>query len=108
MANTNLISGTVKILENPKQKLINKTIPFVEFRVQFPQTENDEIIYLNFWGELGKDVINYYKINDYILIEGYLSFQDQDNDLFQKSEKIKLIVLNIYPLFLSSINFTND
>ena len=106
MSNTNLISGIVKILENPKQKLINKTIPVTEFRVQFPQSDNDEIIDLIFWGNLGKDVISYYKINDYVIIEGYLSFQNKE--LFQKSQKVKISVLKIYPLILSSTNFINN
>ena len=106
MSSTSLISGIVKILENPRQKLINKTIPVTEFRVQFPQTDNNEIINLIFWGNLGKDVINYYKTNDYVIIEGYLSLQN--NELFQKSKKVKITVLKIYPLLLSSTNLINN
>jgi hypothetical protein len=30
----------------------------------------------NLWGNLARDVATYYKINDYILIEGYLSLRD--------------------------------
>lgn len=106
MSNTNLISGVVKILENPRQALINKSIPVTEFRVQFPQTNDNKIINLVFWGNLGKDVINYYKINDYVIIEGYLSFQT--NERFQKSQKVKITVSKIYPLLLSSANFISN
>jgi hypothetical protein len=106
MSDTNVISGIVKILENPRQTLINKIIPVIEFRVQFPQTNNNQIIDLIFWGKLGKDVIDYYKINDYIIIEGYLSIQN--NELFQKPQRIKITVLKIYPLLLSSADIVNN
>lgn len=106
MSSTNVISGIVKILENPRQTLINKVVPVIKFRAQFPQLDPNEIVDLIFWGNLGKDVIDYYKINDYIIIEGYLSIQN--NELFQKPQKIQIIVLKIYPLLLNYNNLISN
>jgi hypothetical protein len=83
----------VKILENPNQITFNNTIPVTKFRVQLPQFRNNTIVNLTFWGNLACDVANYYKINDYILIEGYLSVKN--------SRKIEIAVFKIYPFLLS-------
>ena len=104
MAGTNLISGIVKVLETPKQTLINKTIPKIEFRAQIPQIKNNRFIDLVFWGNLGEDVMNYYKLNDYIIIEGYLSIKNNDysNVVTSKSKRIQITALKVYPFLLSS------
>ena len=109
MANTNYISGIVKILENPKQILVNEAIPVTEFRVQLPQIRKNCILDLVFWGTLGKDVISYYKLNDYIMIEGYLSIQNKElsNLTLPKSKRVKITVFKVYPFLLSDDNFVD-
>lgn len=99
MGDTNMIGGIVKILETPKQKIFNTNIPVTQFRVQFPQVRNNAVIHLTFWGNLARDVANYYKINDYILIEGYISLRDQKvlNTIISKSKKVEITVLKVYP-----------
>jgi hypothetical protein len=102
MSDANLIGGVVRILETPKQKIFNTNITVTQFRVQFPQVRNTSIVYLTFWGNLGRDVINYYKINDYILIEGYISLRDKKNSkkIISKSKKVEITVLKVYPFIL--------
>jgi hypothetical protein len=109
MVDTNYISGIVKILENPIQTIINNNTPIIEFRVQFPQVRNNMIIHLVFWGNLGRDVVNYYQINDYILIEGYLSLREKKTtNLISKNSKIiEITVLKVYPFLLNYDNRTN-
>jgi single-stranded DNA-binding protein len=103
MSDTNYIGGIVKILEVPKQKFLNNTIAVTEFRVQLPQVRNTTIVHLIFWGNLARDVATYYKINDYILIEGYLSLRDKQssNLIAQPSKQIEITVLKLYPFLLS-------
>jgi len=74
-----------------------------EFRVQLPQVRNTTIVHLIFWGNLARDVETYYKINDYILIEGYLSLRDKPSLALtnQLSKKIEITVLKVYPFLLS-------
>ncbi len=102
MGDTNLVSGIVKILETPKQETFNSEVPTTKFRVQFPQARNTSIVYLTFWGNLARDVVNYYKINDYILIEGYVSLRDRynSNKILSKSKKVEITVLKVYPFVL--------
>jgi hypothetical protein len=64
-----------------------------------PQFRNQikQIAKLKFWGNLGRDVLDYYKVNDYIIIEGYLSIAKK-----KKSKKIEITVLKVYPFLLTS------
>lgn len=98
MTDTNFIGSVVKILETPKQKSLNNNFLITTFRVQFPQVRENSIVSLKFLGNIGKDIISYYKVNDYILIEGYLKLNHQS---IKKKEKIEITVLKVYP-FLSN------
>ena len=99
MGDTNYISSIVKILEKPSQKVFNKNILITEFRAQLPQTRNNAIVNLTFWGKLSQDIADYYNIDDYIIIEGYLSLPE--NSLVKNSKKVKITVLKVYPFLLS-------
>lgn len=103
MINTNYIVSIVKILENPTQTVINQ-IKYVQFRVQFPQPQTNQIIRLVCWGKLASSVRNNYQIYDHILIEGYLSINTntkrQSNMLTKDLNKIEITVLKVYPLRL--------
>jgi single-stranded DNA-binding protein len=104
MVDTNYISSIVKILESPNQRLFNSTIPVTKFRVQFPQIRNSQTINLIFWGNLARDVRSYYQINDYIMVEGYLSLNNKHllNKVKQNSKQFEITVLKVYPFLLSS------
>lgn len=110
MGDTNLVSGIVRILEPPTEKMISQTIWVTDFRVQFPQVRNNYLVHLKIWGNLARDVANYYKMNDYILIEGYISTKEADSSYFdrqiQKRKKVEITVLKVYPFFLSYDSFS--
>ena len=103
MNNTNYIGIIVKILELPIKMFNNSNISMAEFRVQLPQTRNTSIVKLIFWGNLANDIGTYYKPNDYIIVEGYISsINNQYNKLlFQNIEKVEITVLKVYPFLLS-------
>ena len=101
MGNISFISGIVKILESPKQKSFDGNILITQFRVQFPQVRNKLVVTLTFWSNLAADVANYYKVTDYILIEGYFSTQT-DNLNFSTLKKFNITVLKVYPFRLTS------
>ena len=73
----NYISCIIRILEIPKIELGSNNIEMVRFRVQLPSIRNKVqspiVIYSTIWGNLAYDIISYYRINDYALIEGYIS-----------------------------------
>jgi single-stranded DNA-binding protein len=105
MGDTNLVSGIVRILEPPKEKFINQSISVTAFRVQFPQVRQNYLVHLKVWGNLARDVANYYKMNDYILIEGYISTREIDSSQLdrqsQKRKKVEITILKVYPFLLS-------
>ena len=106
MGDTNHISTIVKILETPVQTFINNNqVSFTQVRVQLPQVRNNIIINLVFWGKLSQDVANYYRVNDYIIIEGYLSLRNKK--AIQNFKKVEITVLKVYPFLLSSTHQTN-
>jgi single-stranded DNA-binding protein len=102
MGDTNYVGSIVKILENPIQKLLTDTVVRTEFRVQIPQVRNrkSKIVKVVCWGNLARDVKNYYRVNDYIMIEGYLSLRDKmksTNRLGKQNLKqVQITVLKTY------------
>jgi len=104
MSDSNFIGSVAKILETPKQTIINDNIFVTRFRVQFPQVRNNSIVHLKFWGNLARDVAKYYQTNDYILIEGYISLvnSQSSNVTSRTPKKIQITVLKIYPIALKS------
>ena len=105
MGNLNYIVGIAKILEVPSSiQLISNDLSlyFIRFRVQFSSIKNNgscQIVNLMVWGDLAYEIISYYKVNDYILIEGHVFFDLIDNkNYYDKLIQIKII--KIIPFFL--------
>ena len=100
MGDTNYLGSIVKILEKPTQKVSNDKIVTTEFRAQLVQVRNSQIVNLIFWGNLARDVVNYYQVNDYIMIEGYLSLRNKTNNKSTKQnlKKVQITVLKIYSI----------
>ena len=100
MGDTNYLASTVKILEEPTQILDNNKVVSTEFRAQLVQVRNSQIINLMFWGNLARDVASYYHVNDYIMIEGYVSLQNKKNtkSIKQNLKTIQITVLKIYSI----------
>lgn len=104
MSNTNYFSGIVKILEIPKQRLITKQIKLITCRAELPQNRNNRIVALVFWGNLGSKIKDCYKLNDYILIEGYISLRNKRKfkRSRQNSKQVTITGLKVYPILLNS------
>jgi len=68
---------------------------------KFEIKKSPTIVKLVFWGDFAYDVANYYQVNDYILIEGYLAYKKEEsrNGPFKNLE---ITVFKVYPLFLNS------
>jgi hypothetical protein len=107
MGNTNYFSGIVKILEKPKQYNINERTPLTQFRVEISQKRKSSIASLLIWGNLGRDVKNFYTVNDYILIEGYTSIRSKSSQILVPTipsnnlKQVFITVLRIYPVLLN-------
>ena len=94
----NYISCIIRILEIPKIELGSNNIEMVRFRVQLPSIRNKVqspiVIYSTIWGNLAYDIISYYRINDYALIEGYISTSSNNN---KNDSSINLNITKLYP-----------
>ena len=104
----NYISCIIQILEIPTIQLYDNTIEIVKFRIHLPYVRNkiQSPIILNsvIWGNLAYDVVNYYHVNDYALIEGYIS---TSFDEINTQNSITINILKIYP-FLFSLESKNN
>nr|YP_009182481.1 hypothetical protein MOGBL162 [Costaria costata]ALF63025.1 hypothetical protein MOGBL162 [Costaria costata]QWK43900.1 hypothetical protein [Costaria costata]WAM62544.1 hypothetical protein [Costaria costata] len=85
----------VKIIEKPIH-LICKEYQSMEIKVKFPaprQKDSINKLTLLIWGNYKSDFINYYKAQDYLIIEGILTSQSSVNE-------VKVIVKKLYPFLL--------
>lgn len=100
MGDINYVGSVVKILEKPVETVISDKIIRTDFRVQLVQVRNIQIAHLVFWGNLDSDIINNYEINDYIMIEGYLSLPTKTNvkSLKRQLKKAQITVLKVYSI----------
>lgn len=100
MGDTNYFGSIVKILEKPIQKIVNGKVLSTEFRAQLGQIRNSRIVNLVLWGNLARDIVNYYQVNDYIMIEGYVSLRNKTNSTLsqQKLKKVQVTVSKIYSI----------
>jgi hypothetical protein len=98
MGDTNYLGSVVKILEKPVQTVISDKIVRTDFRVQLVQVRNIQIAHLVFWGNLAHDIMNNYQVNDYIMVEGYLSISNKTNNQSVKRQlkKARITVSKIY------------
>ncbi len=102
MANTNYITSIVKIVEVPKQKLLQGKILRSHCRAALPQNKNNKLVDLVIWGDLSTRILPYCTKNDYILIEGFLTLSTKTES---RLKKFKITVFKAYPIFLTSNRF---
>ena len=100
----NFISCTIRILQIPHIKLSYNKIPLIKFKIEIVQIRNnqsDGIIYAKIWGDLTYELIKYYRVNDYLLIEGYFSKNSTLplNSAVKYKKDITISIFKIYPFF---------
>ena len=98
MGDTNYLGSIVKILEKPIQTILNDKVLKTECRAQLAQIRNIRMVNLVFWGNLAHEAANSYQVNDYIMIEGYVSIHNKTNEKLVKRnlKKIEIVVLKSF------------
>lgn len=89
----------VKIIGNPTH-LIYKEYETLEIKVQFPvvrQKDSRSELTLLIWGDSRNDFLNYYSIQDHLIIEGILTSKGYKNG----ENEAKVIVKKMYPFLLA-------
>jgi len=102
MGDTNYLSGVIRIIETPKHRFLNNNNLVASCRVELPAFRSTQIVQLECWGNVAKDFVKYYKINDYIIVEGYASLQNKSGRINQNfiEKKLKITAFRIYPCFI--------
>jgi cytochrome c oxidase subunit IV len=108
----NYVNFIVKIIGKPEQSFFKDDICITEVIVKVSQnkkTQHEIPFRLSIWGNLGYDVMQYYQINDYIIIEGYLSLRENifDNSRLKKKQ-LEVSVFKIYPFLLKNVAITRN
>lgn len=109
MTSINYLTGVFKVLEKPRSKILNDVL-VTQFRAQLSNVNKTLILDLTFWGNLAQNVKVYYKVNDYIVIEGYISIRKHNNEAISNTvmlQKMELTILKVYP-FHSILDYSDD
>jgi hypothetical protein len=109
----NYVNFIVKIIGKPEQSFFENDISVTEVLVKLCQTKKTKFeipIQLSIWGNLGYDLMKYYQINDYIIIEGYISLRENiyENSRIPSEKQVEVTVFKIYPFFLKDIPITRN
>ena len=101
----------VKIINKPEQSSFKNGILLTEFIGKFYQFRNvtslDKLCKISIWGKSGSSFIKYYKKNDFVIIEGYLSLRKSEFDNLSLTTDIEVSVYKFYPLSLKNNFFVN-
>src|SRR6476469_1108807 len=96
----------VKLISEPIQTKISTTSFLVQAQVQFTtkrKKKGKTQFQISLWGSLGNYFMDYYRENDYIIIQGILSFyKKQKKKRFEKNTIFT--VLQLYPFILNEEN----
>nr|YP_010537130.1 hypothetical protein ON770_pgp064 [Lithodesmioides polymorpha]UYC30917.1 hypothetical protein [Lithodesmioides polymorpha] len=99
----------VKIIEIPKQSFFKDNTSVTEILVKFPQIRENKLastFYLSIWGDLAYDILKYYNVNDYIIIEGYISLKSSISDYLILDKQVEISVFKIYPFIVNDSRLT--
>ena len=97
----------VKVIKNSGQSFFSDGTSLTELTVQLPQVRKNNIkviFQVSIWGKLSYDVAKYYKPDDYIIIEGYISIRNINRDRVVNllDKQVEISVFKLYPLLLKS------
>jgi len=104
----NYASFIVKIIEKPQQSFFENEISVAEVIVKLCQIRNKKsemVLRVSLWGNLSYDAIKYYEVNDYIIIEGYISLREgvSENLQIPIDKQVEISAFKIYPFLLNNI-----
>jgi hypothetical protein len=95
----------VKLVTLPEQSFFESETSLVKIEVQFSENDDNTFIgnlSLSVWGNLVNEFKTHYQRNDYILIEGSLSFIEKISKNYEVENEIELTISKSYPLTLKS------
>jgi len=100
----NYTSFMIKIIEKPEQSFFDNDISVTEMIAKFYQFRDNSynICKISIWGNLSYDVMQYYQINDYLIVEGYISRRNSSFEKYNITTEVEISVFKIYPFALNN------
>jgi single-stranded DNA-binding protein len=102
----NYSNFVVKLIEISKQSFFEDNTSVIEILVKFPQIRANNqasTFRILVWGELVYDIVKYYHVNDYVIIEGYISFKNLVSNSLNVDKQVEISVFKIYPFVMDNI-----
>jgi len=102
-----LINCVIRILELPEIKLYPNKIPYAKFNIELAKVRknsNTAIIKAELCGDLVYDFDKYSDINDYLIIEGYVSVFEYDSNQILKKKGLIIHIIRLYPFLIENSN----
>jgi single-stranded DNA-binding protein len=90
-----------KIINEPISSQFDDNISLVELIVKFPtirKTKTINTFRVLVWGNLADDIVKYYRVNDYIIIEGYVRNFSEPG----VADQVEISARKIYPFLLKN------
>nr|YP_010021007.1 Ycf41 [Chaetoceros muellerii]QOK36026.1 Ycf41 [Chaetoceros muellerii]UHB41355.1 hypothetical protein Ycf41 [Chaetoceros sp. DS1] len=93
-------------MTNPEQSFFENQISATEFVGKFYQyrKSSDTLCKISVWGNLAYDLVRYYQVNDYLIIEGYLLNTTYTSEDLNIKTSIEIIANKVYPFALTKKN----
>ena len=100
----NYTSFMVKVIGKPEQSFFDNDISVTEMIAKFYQFRDNSynICKISIWGNLSYDVMQYYQINDYLIVEGYISRRNSSFEKYNITTEVEISVFKIYPFALNN------
>lgn len=85
----------LKINEEPGEENYNKTIQLLEVKAGFTYNKKNKLYFENInlliWGNQIDNILKYYRKNDYVVVEGFLTtYLDSNINVLKKKKKLRL------------------
>ena len=100
----NYTSFMIKIVGKPEKSFFEYDISITEIVAKFyqQQVNSYNICKLSIWGRLSHDVMQYYQLNDYLIVEGYISQRKSNFENEKVEADIEICVFKMYPFALNT------
>lgn len=106
----NYVSLIVKIIEEPKQQFLGykQYLTVTKLTGKYTARRNKNyinIIKIKAWGKLAYQVKEYYNVNDYILVEGFISIKKEEENA-NSPLIVEITAKRVFPFLMESIKPT--
>ena len=102
----NYITLIGKIVQNPEQSFFENGESITETLIEFTPINSNKVIEyckISLWGDFEQELVRNYNLNDFIIVEGYLSYADDYDSIISKQNfnSFEIIATKIHSIFPS-------